>query len=77
MSKKNLHIVPVDSGWAVKREGQQQPLSQHRTQENADKAARPIAKHDGVELVTHGRDGKIRDKDSFGHDPNPPKDTKH
>lgn len=77
MSKKNVHIVPDDSGWAVKREGQRQPLSQHRTQENADRAGRPIARRDGVELVIHGRDGKIRDKDSFGHDPNPPKDRKH
>jgi hypothetical protein len=28
-------------------------------------------------LVIHGKDGKIQDKDSFGNDPNPPKDTKH
>lgn len=77
MSKKNIHVVPTDSGWAVKREGQNRPLSQHRTQNNADKAGRPIARRDQVELVTHGRDGRIRDKDSFGNDPNPPKDTRH
>lgn len=77
MSKKNVHIVPTNFGWAVKREGQERPLSRHRTQENADNAARPIARRDGVELVIHGRDGKIRDKDSFGSDPNPPMDRKH
>lgn len=77
MSKKNVHIVPNESGWAVTREGQRQPLSQHRTQENADKAGRPVARRNGVELVIHGRDGEIRDKDSFGRDPNPPKDKKH
>jgi Uncharacterized protein conserved in bacteria (DUF2188) len=77
MSKKNIHIVPADKGWAVKREGQKQPISEHRTQESADKAGRPIARRDGVELVTHGRDGQIRDSDSFGRDPNPPKDAKH
>ena len=77
MSKKNVHIVPADTGWAVKREGQRQPISQHRTQENADKAARPIAKRDGVELVIHSRDGRIRDKDSFGNDPLPPRDRRH
>jgi hypothetical protein len=27
-------------------------------------------------VVIHGRDGKIRDKDSYGHDPCPPKDKK-
>ena len=74
---KNIHIVPRGSGWAVKREGRQQPLSEHKTQANADKIGRPIARRDGVEIVIHGRDGQIRDKDSFGRDPNPPKDTKH
>ena len=77
MSKKNIHIVPTDTGWAVKREGQKQPISQHRTQENADKAGRPIARREGVEIVTHRPDGQIRDKDSFGRDPNPPRDKKH
>ena len=77
MSKKNIHIVPTNSGWAVKRAGQQAPVSEHRTQENAAHSGRPIAKRAGVELVIHGRDGKIRDKDSFGNDPNPPKDRKH
>ena len=77
MSKKSIHIVPSGSRWAVKREGQEQPISEHRTQGNADKAGRPIARRDGVEIVTHRPDGTIRDKDSFGHDPNPPKDKKH
>ncbi len=76
MSKKNVHIVPADSSWAVKQEGQRVPISHHRTQANADKAARPIAKRNGAELVIHGRDGKIRDKDSFGNDPLPPRDRK-
>ena len=78
MAKKNIHIVPDGHGhWNVKREGVSQPISSHRTQAAADNAARPIARRDEVELVTHGRDGKIRDKDSFGNDPMPPKDTKH
>ncbi len=75
--KKNIHIVPKDGGWEVKREGSKSPVSKHRTQAAADKKARPMARRDRVELVTHGRDGKIRDKDSFGNDPNPPKDKKH
>jgi hypothetical protein len=27
--------------------------------------------------VIHRRDGTIRDSDSYGNDPNPPRDTKH
>jgi len=29
------------------------------------------------ELVIHRPNGQIRDKDSFGNDPNPPRDRKH
>lgn len=79
MAKKNIHIVPnkPKGGWDVKREGSKQPISHHRTQKAADEKGRPIARKDKVEIVTHGRDGRIRDKDSFGNDPNPPKDKKH
>ena len=28
-------------------------------------------------VVIHGRDGKIRDKDSYGNDPIPPRDRKY
>ena len=38
----------------------------------AERAARKAAQRDGVELVVHRRDGRIRDKDSHGPDPYPP-----
>lgn len=77
--KNKIHVVPSRSGypWVVKKEGNDKPLSQHKTQGAAQQAARPIAKSLKTELVTHGRDGKIRDSDSYGNDPNPPKDRKH
>lgn len=37
---------------------------------------RDIAIHQQSELVIHDRHGRIRDKDSYGNDPCPPKDTK-
>jgi hypothetical protein len=33
--------------------------------------------HVVVELVIHKKDGTIADSDSYGNDPNPPKDKKH
>lgn len=36
MAKKNVHVVPSGSGWAVKTEGTQKPLSNHRTQQDVD-----------------------------------------
>lgn len=77
MPKKNIHITPKGKQWQVKRAGSNKPISTHRTQSAADKAGRPIARKDKVELITHNTKGRIRDKDSFGNDPNPPKDTKH
>lgn len=59
--------------WKTTQNGE--TLSNHRTQGNAIDAGRREAKRDGVDLVTHGRDGRIRSKDSYGNDPNPPKDT--
>lgn len=77
MTKKNIHIVPDGNRWAVKREGKESPLSTHRTKELADNTGRPVARRDKVEIVIHGKDGRIQDKDSFGNDPYPPKDKKH
>jgi hypothetical protein len=34
-------------------------------------------KRENAELVINGKNGKIQDSDSYGNDPNPPKDQKH
>ncbi len=75
--KKDVHIVPHVNGWAALREGNSRASSVHRTQADAIRQGSEMAKQDRVELVTHGRDGRIRDSDSYGNDPNPPKDKKH
>lgn len=63
--------------WQVKLPGKPQPLSNHRTQSAAADAARPLARKLEAELQIRGRKGQIVDSDSYGKDPNPPKDTKH
>lgn len=75
--KKNVHVVPHEEGWAVKREGAKRASSVHGTKAPATEAGRKTAKAEKVELVIHNKDGKISDKDSYGNDPNPPKDKKH
>jgi hypothetical protein len=67
-------------GWDVKQPGQNEPVSHHRTQANADKAAKSsLRQQGGGEVRVHGRDGRIRDSDTVppARDPNPPKDRKH
>jgi len=73
---KDQHVVPRDGSWAVRGEGNSRDTSVHNTQGAAIDAARDIARNQKAEVVIHGRDGKIRDKDSYGPDSNPPKDTR-
>ena len=77
MSKKKYHVVPNSDGWAVKKEGAQRASSVHTTQGDAISSGTDLAKSSKTELVIHRPNGKIRDSDSYGNDPNPPKDTKH
>lgn len=69
---KNQHVVQRDDGWAVRGEGNTRDTSHHSTQEDAFEAARDIAQRQKSEVFIHGRDGKIRDRNSYGNDPHPP-----
>lgn len=69
---KNQHVVPHHEGWAVEGEGNSKVTKITNTQQEAIDYAREIAKNQQSELVIHGKDGKIRGKDSHGNDPYPP-----
>lgn len=61
-------------GWKTTRSGK--TTSTHKTQRAAISAARSgLKKSRGGELVVHGRDGKIRQKNTIApaKDPHPPK----
>jgi len=73
----NQHVVPVDGVWGVRGEGNSRLTSIHDTQAQAIEAAREIAINQRSEVVIHRRDGRIRDKDSFGNDPIPPRDRRY
>lgn len=71
---KNQHVTKHrDGGWQVKGAGNERATSRHGTQREAINAAREIARNQQSELVIHGKDGRIREKDSHGNDPYPPK----
>lgn len=73
MSGKNQHVVPHHDSWAVKGAGNDRATSVHKTQQQAIDAARDIARRQQSEVVIHRPDGRVRDKDSYGNDPFPPK----
>jgi len=77
MPKKDIHIVPHNERWATRRDGAERVSRTFDTQGEAYNAARNTARREHVEVVTHRRDGTIRDSDSFGRDPFPPRDQKH
>jgi hypothetical protein len=74
---KNQHVVPHNGEWGIRGEGNSRLTTITPTKEKAVDLAREIARNQQSELVIHGRDGKIQDKDSFGNDPCPPRDRKH
>ncbi len=43
------------------------------TQKEAIRVGREIAKNQGGELFVHNKQGRIRERDSYGNDPFPPK----
>lgn len=76
-NRRNVHVVPNGNGWATRREGSHSITSRHRTQTAAEDAARSVARREHGEVISHRPDGKIRDRDSYGNDPFPPRDRKH
>ena len=71
---KNQHVVPhKDGGWQVKGAGNSRATVRTKTQKEAIDIARKISRNQDSELVIHRPDGRIREKDSHGNDPCPPK----
>lgn len=70
---KNQHVVPSNGKWGVKGAGNSRMTSYHATQAEAITRARSISKNQHSELFVHGRDGRIRERDSHGNDPFPPR----
>ncbi|NYT46810.1 MAG: DUF2188 domain-containing protein [Candidatus Methanofishera endochildressiae] len=73
MSKKNQHVVPQGNDWAVKGAGNSKATSVHSTQKEAINHGRTIAQNQESELLIHGTNGQIREKNSYGNDLFPPK----
>lgn len=74
VKKKGVHTVPNadGKGWVNKQGGE--VISRHRTKENAVDRGRSEAQRGRTEHAIHKRDGTISEKNSYGNDPNPPKD---
>ena len=70
---KNQHVVPHNGRWGIKGEGNTKLTSTFETQVEAIAKAREISSNQQSELFIHGADGRIRERDSHGNDPCPPR----
>lgn len=71
---KSQHVTPhPKGGWQVKGAGNSKATARTTTQAGAIYIAKNIAVKNKSELVIHGTNGKIREKNSYGNDPYPPK----
>lgn len=81
MGKHNRIVYRrADGKWVNKRSDADRAGSVEDTQAAAEDKAREMLRNaGGGELITMGRDGKIRSKDTIApaKDPFPPKDTEH
>ena len=71
---KNMHVLPhSEKGWAVKQAGNSKNSRLFVKQTDAISFAKDNAKSKKSELFIHGRDGRIRERNTYGKDPFPPK----
>lgn len=71
--KSNQWVIQRESGWGVRGEGNSRDTVIKPTQREAIEAATEIARNKGVDVIIQGRDRKIRERNSYGNDPYPPK----
>jgi hypothetical protein len=70
---QNKHVVSHPEGWAVRAEGSSRVSRVFETQREAIAYGREVAINQGGELFVHGQNGQIRERNSYGNDPHPPK----
>lgn len=66
---KNVHVVPKGNQWAVMTENSEKYYRVTETQKEAIDIGKNLASNQESELLIHGMNGQIRQKDSYGRDP--------
>ena len=67
------HVVPSNGEWAVKKSNSDRVTKTFDSQREAITHAIKIAVNQKSEVVIHGKNGQIREKNSYGNDPFPPR----
>ena len=76
----NYHVTPKGDKWQAKKPDASRASGVFETQRQAEQQAKAWSKQSGGgEVLTHGRNGQIRSKDTMppAKDPMPPRDREH
>jgi hypothetical protein len=75
MANGDVHVTwrNDESKWAVEKEGSSRATSLHQTKDAAEQAGRKSAINERSELLIHGKDGKIQERNTYKKDPYPPR----
>ncbi|WP_211745242.1 DUF2188 domain-containing protein [Paenibacillus sp. Marseille-Q4541] len=57
---RNIHVVPHEKGWAVKKEGKASPEHIYDVKEDAEEAAKRMVLSKNIRLIIHDKQGKIQ-----------------
>lgn len=72
--QKQVWVSPTKSGkWKVQTPHSQRAIKVVETQQEGFDLGRQVAMNQGAELILQGRDGRIREKNTYGKDPYPPR----
>ncbi len=71
-SLKSQHVVKHNKGWAVKKGGASKASKVFIKQTEAFNYGRKVSINQKAELFVHGRNGRIRLRNSYGNDNHPP-----
>ena len=72
MAGKGQHVVPNGGKWSVRRSGAARASATYETQKEAIARATELARSQNAVVYIHGRDGRIRERNAYGHDPSAP-----
>jgi Uncharacterized protein conserved in bacteria (DUF2188) len=74
MTRKNVHTTYNSNAknWRNVTEGASKPSKVYETKAEAQAAGRIMAINNKAEQLIHNKDGKISERNSYGHDGFPP-----
>ena len=72
-AQRNIHTVKNGDRWENEEEGGRKLGGSYETQAEAREAGREEARRLQSEHLIHGEDGEIRERNSYGNDPHPPR----